>query len=113
MCQALCRTVEEDLQKEVEFLPEFDRARTRLNDIYDWPGQSPDLFFRVVHQNDNKLSKSNRGSHFDWMTDKEIRISEAVVRAEIWFGRQKHLPLQAGLGFCRRQRIPILRVAPV
>ena len=83
MYRALCRTIEEDLQKEVEFLLGFDRARTRLNDIYDWPGQSLDLFIRVVHQNNNKLSKTKRGSHFDWMTDQEIRNSEAVVAAEI------------------------------
>ena len=82
MYRALCRTVEEDLQKEVEFLLGFDRARTRLNDIYDWPGQSLDLFIRVVHQNDNKLSKTKRGSHFDWMTDEEIKTSEAIVAAE-------------------------------
>jgi hypothetical protein len=82
MYRVLCRTVEEDLQKEVEFLLGFDRARTRLNDIYDWPGQSLDLFIRVVHQNDNKLSRTNRGSQFDWMTDEEIKTSEAIVAAE-------------------------------
>jgi hypothetical protein len=82
MYRALCRTVEEDLQVEVEFLLGFDRARTRLNDLYDWPGQSLDLFVRVAHQNDNKLSKTKRGSHFDWMTDEEIRTSEAIVAAE-------------------------------
>lgn len=82
MYRALCRTVEEDLQKEVEFLLGFDRARTRLNDIYDWPGQSLDIFIRVVHQNDNKLSKTKRGSHFDWMTDEEIKTSEAIVAVE-------------------------------
>ena len=82
MYRALMRTVEEDLPKEVEFLLGFDRARNRLNDMYDWPGQSLDLFIRVVHQNDNKLSKSKRGSHFNWMTDEEIRTSEAAVAAE-------------------------------
>jgi len=81
MYRALCRTVDEDLQQEVEFLLGFDRARIRLNEMYDWPGQSLDLFIRVVHQNNNKLSQTKRGSHFEWMTDEEIRMSEAVVTA--------------------------------
>jgi hypothetical protein len=75
-------TVEEDLPTEIEFLLGFDRARSRLNELYDWPGQSLDLFIRVVHQNDNKLSKTKRGSHFKWMTDDEINTAQVVVVAE-------------------------------
>ncbi len=50
--------------------------------MYDWPGQTLDLFIRVVHQNDNKLSKAKRGSHFEWMTDDEISAAQAVVAVE-------------------------------
>lgn len=82
MYRTLARTVEEDLPTEIEFLLGFDRARGRLNDMYDWPGQTLDLFIRVVHQNGNKLSKAKRGSHFEWMTDDEINAAQAVVAAE-------------------------------
>ncbi len=82
MYRALARTVEEDLPTEIAFLLGFDRARSRLNDMYDWPGQTLDLFIRVVHQNDNKLSKTKRGSHFEWMTDDEISTAQAVVAVE-------------------------------
>lgn len=76
---ALERTVEEDLQQEIDFLLCFDRASQQLNNLLDWPNHSLDLFVRVVHQNDNKLSKTKRQSHFDWMTDAEISEAEAVV----------------------------------
>ena len=82
MYRSLSRTIEEDLHKEVEFLLGFDRARTKLNEMYDWPGQSLDLFIRIVYQNDNKLSKTKRRRQFDWMTDEEVRTSEAVVAEE-------------------------------
>ena len=77
--RALERTVEKDLQEEIDFLLGFDRARLRLNQLLDWPGHSLDLFIRVVHQNDGTLSKSKKNSHFGWMKDAEISDAEAIV----------------------------------
>lgn len=77
--KALERTVEKDLQEEIDFLLGFDRARLRLNQLLDWPGHSLDLFIRVVHQNDGTLSKSKKNSHFSWMKDAEISDAEANV----------------------------------
>jgi Fic family protein len=77
--RALQRTVEEDLQQEVGFLIGFDRARSRLNELYDWPGKDMDLFVRLVHQNDFKLSETKRSKHFDWMSDDELATAEQVV----------------------------------
>lgn len=79
--QALERTVEEDLQREIDFLLGFDRAREALNELLDWPDHSLDLFIRVVHQNGGELSKSKRKSHFDWMTDEEVEQAEEEVRS--------------------------------
>jgi len=39
-----------------------------------------ELFVRVVHQNEGKLSNTRRQSHFSWMTDAEVSEAEAVVR---------------------------------
>ena len=77
--RALERTVEEDLQVEIDFLLGFDRARLRLNQLLDWPGHSLDLFISIVHQNEGSLSKSKKNSHFDWMTDTEITDAETIV----------------------------------
>jgi len=82
---ALERTVEEDLQQEIDFLLCFDRARQRLNALLDWPNHSLELFIRVVHQNDDTLSKTKKQSHFEWMTDTEVNEAEAIV-AEAFAG---------------------------
>jgi hypothetical protein len=73
------RTVEQDLQQEIDFLLCFDRARQQLNALLDWPNHSLELFIRVVHQNDDTLSKTKRQSHFDWMTNTEISEAEVIV----------------------------------
>lgn len=76
---ALERTVEHDLDEEISFLLGFDRARTALSAIADWPGHSLDLFIRVVHDNEGKLSVNKRKAHFEWLTDAEIARFEAVL----------------------------------
>lgn len=77
---ALERTVTEDLPKEIDFLLGYDRARNVLNDRIDWPRNTLGLFIRLVHQNNWKLSATKRQSHFDWMTDDELKQSEHLVR---------------------------------
>jgi Fic family protein len=76
---ALERTVEEDLQQEIDFLLCFDRAHQQLNELLDWPNHSLELFIRVVHQNGDTLSKTKRKKHFDWMTDAEVSEAEVIV----------------------------------
>ncbi|MFV0275753.1 MAG: Fic family protein [Parahaliea sp.] len=75
------RTVEQDLQQEIDFLLGFDRARQQLNQLLDWPGHDLDLFIRTVHQNGGQLSATKRKSHFDWMREEEIRSAQAMVVA--------------------------------
>jgi hypothetical protein len=76
---ALERTVEQDLEEEISFLLGFDAAHTSLKKVLDWPAHSLDLFIQLVHQNKGGLSKPKRQSHFAWMTDEEVKRSEAVV----------------------------------
>ena len=78
--KALERTVEEDLQQEIEFLLGFDSACKQLNQLLDWPNHSLELFVRVVYQNDGKLSNAKKQSHFSWMTEAEIIEAQAAVR---------------------------------
>lgn len=77
--RALERTVQEDLQKEIDFLIGFDRARKSLNAILDWPNRSLDLFIRCVHQNEGRLSKVKREAHFGWMTEAEVTTAENLA----------------------------------
>lgn len=77
--RSLQRTVEEDLEKEIDYLLGFDRAYQALNNLMDWPAHSLDLFIGVVQQNNGSLSKTKRKSHFDWMVGDEIKKAEQQV----------------------------------
>ncbi len=77
---ALDRTVEEDLETEVNYLLGYDLAFKRLNERFDWPGHTLDTFINVVAQNEWKLSKSKRKAHFDQLADEEIVEFEGVVQ---------------------------------
>jgi len=39
-----------------------------------------ELFIRVVHRHERTLSLTKRKSHFDWMSDVEIKEAELTVR---------------------------------
>ena len=77
---ALDRTIEEDLEKEVNYLLGFDLAFHRLNERFDWPGHSLDTFINVVAQNNWRLSNGKRKAHFEQLTDDEVAQFEVVVR---------------------------------
>ena len=77
--RSLQRTVEEDLVKEINYLVGFDNAYQALNGLLDWPAHGLELFIRIVHQNNGRLSKSKRDSHFDWMKEEEIETAEQLV----------------------------------
>ncbi len=78
--RALERTVEEDLQDEINYLLGFYDAYKRLNEELDWPAHSLELFIRIVEQNEGSLSNKKRQSHFDWMRQEEIERAELLVR---------------------------------
>lgn len=75
----LQRTVEEDLVKEINYLVGFDNAYQALNGLLDWQAHGLELFIRIVHQNNGRLSKSKRDSHFDWMKEEEVETAEQLV----------------------------------
>lgn len=77
--RSLQRTVEEDLVKEINYLVGFDNAYKALNGLLDWPAHGLELFIRIVHQNNGRLSKNKRDSHFDWMKEEEIETAEQLV----------------------------------
>lgn len=78
--RALERTVEEDLQHEINYLLGFDKAYTALNAQLDWPPHQLEIFIQVVHSNGGKLSANKRKSHFYWMQETEIQQAEIAVQ---------------------------------
>ena len=87
---ALERTITHDLQEEISFLLGFDKAHRALKAELDWPAHALDLFIRLVHQNKGSLSRTKRQSHFEWMTDAEVKRSEDVVRKAFWENDGSH-----------------------
>ena len=91
--RALEQTVMKDLREEIDYLLGLDRARLRLRNEIDWPGQSLDLFINIVRQGGGTLSQTKRRSQFNWMTDEEIQrfvpmVNEAFeVTVELDSGR--------------------------
>ena len=77
--KALLKTIEKDLQQEINYLLGFDRAYKRLNELLDWPDHRLELFIRIVQQNNGRLSKTKRDSYFDWMKEEEINTAEQMV----------------------------------
>ena len=71
--------LEEDLEKEIDYILRLDQAYKTLNDLLDWPAHRLELFIRVVQQNEGVLSKTKQDSHFDWMTTEEIQQAEKQV----------------------------------
>lgn len=78
--KALERTVQHDLQQEINYLLGFDAAYKTLNNLIDWPAHSLELFIHVVHSNQGKLSANKRKSHFYWMQDDEVANAEICVQ---------------------------------
>jgi hypothetical protein len=78
--RALERTVEQDVQHEINYLLGFDKAWSALNPMLDWPAHRLELFIQVTHANAGKLSEKKRKSHFDWMSDAEIALAEQGVQ---------------------------------
>ena len=68
-----------DLRVEIDYLIRLDRARARLRDEIDWPGQSLDLFINIVRQGGGKLSQTKRMSQFPLLTDEEIERFVSMV----------------------------------
>ena len=105
--RAVERTVEHDLESEIQYLIGYDKAYTELNRMFDWPAHSLDFFIKVVQQNAGTLSKSKRDSHFPLLKASEISEFEAVVRQA--FGIAEASPsrikqAEPGLDLTRKRR---------
>jgi Fic/DOC family len=73
-------TIEKELPAEIQFLRQYDQARSLMRQVVDLPNRHADLFIRLVRQNGGRLSKRKRGMpEFSKMTPQEIDRLESVV----------------------------------
>jgi len=73
-------TIETELVSELEFLLDYDKAKSALQDVVDMPDRLIDLFIRLCVANNGRLSRNKRQSIFAKLTDEEIAKMEACVR---------------------------------
>ena len=76
------KTVEEELNEELDFLVSYDNTRRAIQNIVDMPDHHINLFIRLCLQNNGHLSATKRESHFRILSDDEIVRMEKAVREE-------------------------------
>ncbi len=76
------RTGEEELLKELDFLAKYDETKQALQDILDMPDRLIDLFIRLCLQGKGFLSAKKRKTHFEFLTDQELKKMEEIVRGK-------------------------------
>jgi hypothetical protein len=75
---------ETDLVEELDFLRNYDVAKTALQAIVDMPDRLIDLFIRLCVQNNGVLSAPKRKNHFPMLTDDEVaRMQRDVKEAHL------------------------------
>lgn len=70
------KTALEDLPEETDYLRRYDAFKARVEAIVDMPDRTIDLLFRMLRQNNGKLSKRAREKEFARLTDDEAQSAE-------------------------------------
>ena len=81
------KTIEEELTCELSFLARYDQTKKAIQSIIDMPDRLIDLFIQFCRQNKGTLSARKRASHFDFLTDEEVREMEQAVRNGYFAGK--------------------------
>ena len=78
--QLIQETIERDLVEELDFLRNYDEARSAIQQVVDMPDRMIDLFIRCCLQNNGRLSSRKRAGDFARLTDAEVPRMEAIVQ---------------------------------
>jgi hypothetical protein len=74
------RVIETDLVQELDFLRNYDAAKSALQAIVDMPDRLIDLFIRLCLQNKGVLSAPKRKNHFSMLTDEEVAQMQQAIK---------------------------------
>lgn len=73
-------TIETELPLELDYLVKYDNAKRLIEDVVDMGDRRIDDFIKFCNQNDGRLAKRKRESHFAALTDDEIARMEQCFR---------------------------------
>ncbi|MCK5854169.1 MAG: Fic family protein, partial [Sulfurovaceae bacterium] len=74
------KTINEELEQELEFIVRYDTSKRAIQSIVDMPDREIDLFIRFVMQNGGKLSTTKRKKYFEFLSEEEVVLMEKSVR---------------------------------
>jgi hypothetical protein len=74
------KTINEELETEINFIIDYDKAKSGIRDIVDMPDRSIDLIIRFCIENNGSLSNNKRKKHFDMLTAEEIGGIERCIK---------------------------------
>lgn len=75
------QAIKTELKDELDFLTRYDTARIAIREIVDMPDRLIDLMIRFCIQNNGRLSKAKRKSHFRLLTDEEVSSMEKAINS--------------------------------
>lgn len=67
------------IEREIEFLINYDHTKKSIQEIVDMPDKQIDLFIKFVIQNNGNLSANKRNSYFSMLTDEEITRLTSII----------------------------------
>lgn len=76
--ECVAQTIETDLPKEAQFLENYDRFDTTVQNIVDMPSHTINLLFKFLKQGRGKLSERARTKEFEALLDKEVETIESL-----------------------------------
>jgi hypothetical protein len=74
-------TIDNELVAELAFLANYDQTRKAIQEIVDMPDRKIDVFIQACLQNNGRLSARKRASHFDYLSNEEVKRMEMSVQA--------------------------------
>ncbi len=77
-------TVDHELELELDFLVDYDRARKAIQEVVDMPDQKLDLLIKLCLQNGGRLSTSKRRTLFDFLKNDELEKIEKIVQKKLF-----------------------------
>jgi hypothetical protein len=80
------KTIEQGLPDETAFLRRYDSFRRQVDAFIDMPERTSDPLFRLLHQNDGRLSQRAYTKEFAALTDDEAKRIE-VIFGEVFSNR--------------------------
>jgi hypothetical protein len=72
--------IHNQIEREIIFLVNYDRAKKAIQEIVDMPDNQIDLFIRFVIQNNGALSARKRSQYFELLTDDEIIRLTSLIK---------------------------------